>query len=149
MQPRKLASARIRQMLREDGGLFLFVYLFLCVFFSLVLDAVHVRGPYRLVGGIALAAIAWFLIVWLVSTTSAAPSWELKTPTTARGVIRQNPAGAIFSYGVLVALAVGGFAADNTFHWPVGCAALAGLPLGSLVWWLMLAAYGRGWIQDE
>jgi hypothetical protein len=136
-------------MLRDERGLFVFVYLFLCVFFSLVLATVHVHRPYTLIGAVGLATIAWLLIVRVVFITSAEPSWELETPTTARGVMRQNPAGAIFSYVCVVVMAVGGFAADNTLHWPIGYAALAGVPLGSLVWWLLMAAYGRGWIQDE
>jgi hypothetical protein len=77
------------------------------------------------------------------------PGWELETPTTVRELLRQNPIGAVFAFLVVCALAIGLFAAENTFHLRGAVAIPLGLPLGAAAWWLLMYGFAKGWIHDE
>jgi hypothetical protein len=75
--------------------------------------------------------------------------WQLETPTTVRELLRQNPIGPAFWLVGMCFFTICGFAAPNTLHLPIVVAIPLGLVGGTVVWWLFMFAFAKGWIEDE
>ena len=74
---------------------------------------------------------------------------ELETSTTVMDEVLQDPLGAAFAWIVVCLMAVGFLFADNGMHWSLPFAVLAGIPLGTIVWWFLVFSNARGWSDGD
>lgn len=64
-------------------------------------------------------------------------------------LLRQNPVGPCFVWIALVVVSYASLHAKNTLHLRILAAVPFALIIGTIVWWLLMFAYAKGWVSDE
>jgi len=95
------------------------------------------------------SALLYQLVNHLVGDPIDEPHWELDTPTSVRSLIKQNPVGPLFAWIFFVSVSFGYFHAKNTQHLRSITALPLALIIGTVVWWLLMFAFAKGWVHDE
>jgi len=100
--------------------------------------------------GVSFAStLLYHLVNHLVGDPVEENHWELKTPTSVSDLLKQNPVGPLFVWIVFVVTSYAVHHAKNTLHFRSVTAALLAVFIGTIVWWVLMFAYAKGWVRDE
>jgi ABC-type multidrug transport system permease subunit len=74
---------------------------------------------------------------------------ERETPTTVTNYLIRNPLFAAFNWIFLCLFAVAILGSGDGLHWSVPSAVVAGIPLGTVVWWLVMFMHASGLMDGD